>query len=309
MLDVMMPGLDGVSVVKRLRGDGIDIPVCMLSARDEVEDRVAGLQAGADDYLVKPFAIAELTARLEALLRRRGAEGAGPHMAGDVVVDPRRHIATRAGRELGLTRREFDLLDVFVRHPGQVLCARPAAVARVGLHDRRRDERRRRLRRLPAAQARERGRAADPPHRARRRLGAAAVRAPRSLRARIALAAVGAVALCGVLAGALLLAAVERDGRNQLDGELRERALSILRRPPDRDAYGHDRGAQSLLKGSGTFAQVAYDNGVSRRRATCRTMPPDVPEDDGFETVEIDGTPWRSLTTRSPWPAARGCRC
>ena len=96
-------------------------PVCMLSARDEVEDRVAGLQAGADDYLVKPFAIAELTARLEALLRRRGAEGAGPHMAGDVVVDPRRHVATRDGRELGLTRREFDLLDVFARHPGQVL--------------------------------------------------------------------------------------------------------------------------------------------------------------------------------------------
>ena len=121
VLDVMMPGLDGVSVVRRLRGDGIDVPVCMLSARDEVEDRVAGLQAGADDYLVKPFAIAELTARLEALLRRRGAEGAGPHMAGDLVVDPRRHIATRAGRELGLTRREFDLLDVFVRHPGQVL--------------------------------------------------------------------------------------------------------------------------------------------------------------------------------------------
>ena len=93
----------------------------MLSARDEVEDRVAGLQAGADDYLVKPFAIAEITARLKALLRRHGAEGAGPHMAGDIVVDPRRHVATRNGRELGLTRREFDLLDVFVRHPGQVL--------------------------------------------------------------------------------------------------------------------------------------------------------------------------------------------
>jgi DNA-binding response OmpR family regulator len=121
VLDVMMPGLDGVSVVKRLRSEGVDTPVCMLSARDEVEDRVAGLQAGADDYLIKPFAIAELTARLEALLRRHGTEGAGPHVAGDIVVDPRRHVATRAGRELGLTRREFDLLDVFVRHPGQVL--------------------------------------------------------------------------------------------------------------------------------------------------------------------------------------------
>src|SRR3954447_20998353 len=76
VLDVTMPRLDGVSVVRRLRSDGIDAPVCMLSARDEVEDRVAGLQAGADDYLVKPFAIAELTARLAALLGRSGGAGA-----------------------------------------------------------------------------------------------------------------------------------------------------------------------------------------------------------------------------------------
>src|SRR3954453_23093274 len=101
VLDVTMPRLDGVSVVKRLRSDGIDTPVCMLSARDEVDDRFAGLQAGADDYLVKPFAIAELTARLEALLRRQRAEGAGPHMAGDIVVDPRRPVAPRDGRAPG----------------------------------------------------------------------------------------------------------------------------------------------------------------------------------------------------------------
>ena len=116
-----MPDLDGVTVVRRLRAGGIDVPVCILSARDEVHDRVAGLQAGADDYLVKPFAIAELTARLHALLRRRGAPGAGPLVIGDVVVDSRRHVATRNGRDLGLTRREFDLLEVFARHPGQVL--------------------------------------------------------------------------------------------------------------------------------------------------------------------------------------------
>ena len=116
-----MPDLDGVSVVRRLRAGGIDVPVCILSARDEVDDRVAGLQAGADDYLVKPFAIAELTARLQALLRRRGNAGAGPLVVGDVVVDARRHVATRGGRDLGLTRREFDLLEVFARHPGQVL--------------------------------------------------------------------------------------------------------------------------------------------------------------------------------------------
>jgi DNA-binding response OmpR family regulator len=121
VLDVTMPDVDGVSVVRRLRADGLDVPVCILSARDDVADRVAGLQAGADDYLVKPFAIAELTARLHALLRRRGEPGPGPLLVGDLVVDPRRHVATRAGRELGLTRREFDLLEALARHQGQVL--------------------------------------------------------------------------------------------------------------------------------------------------------------------------------------------
>jgi DNA-binding response OmpR family regulator len=121
VLDVMMPDLDGVSVVRRMRADGLDVPVCILSARDEVEDRVAGLQAGADDYLVKPFALAELTARLNALLRRRGSDGAAPIVVGDLIVDPRRHLVTRGGRELEPTRREFDLIEVFARHPGQVL--------------------------------------------------------------------------------------------------------------------------------------------------------------------------------------------
>jgi DNA-binding response OmpR family regulator len=121
VLDVTMPDLDGVSVVRRLRADGIDTPVCILSARDEVEDRVAGLQAGADDYLVKPFALPELTARLNALLRRRGTSSDGPLTIGDIVIDSRRHVAARAGRELGLTRREWDLLETFARHPGQVL--------------------------------------------------------------------------------------------------------------------------------------------------------------------------------------------
>ncbi|MEA2450340.1 MAG: two-component system, OmpR family, response regulator PrrA [Thermoleophilaceae bacterium] len=121
VLDVTMPDLDGVSVLRRWRAEGLDVPVCILSARDEVHDRVAGLQAGADDYLVKPFALVELTARLQALLRRRGVQPDAPLSAGDVVVDPRRHMATRGGRDLELTRREFDLLDAFVRHPGQVL--------------------------------------------------------------------------------------------------------------------------------------------------------------------------------------------
>jgi DNA-binding response OmpR family regulator len=121
VLDVTMPDLDGVSVVRRMRAAGIDLPVCILSARDEVEDRVAGLQAGADDYLVKPFALPELTARLHALLRRRRADPNGPVIAGDLVVDARRRVATMDGREMDLTKREFELLEAFARHPGQVL--------------------------------------------------------------------------------------------------------------------------------------------------------------------------------------------
>jgi two-component system response regulator PrrA len=121
VLDVAMPDLDGVSVVRRLRADGCDLPVCILSALDEISDRVAGLQAGADDYVVKPFAVAELAARLHALLRRHRVEGNAPIVAGELVVDPRRRIVTLAGSEIELTRREFDLLEAFARHPGQVL--------------------------------------------------------------------------------------------------------------------------------------------------------------------------------------------
>lgn len=121
VLDVTMPDMDGVTVLKRMRSGGVDVPVCILSARDDVEDRVAGLQAGADDYLVKPFALAELTARLHALLRRRGTDGAATLVVGELVVDPRRHVAAIGGREMELTRREFELLATFARHPGQVL--------------------------------------------------------------------------------------------------------------------------------------------------------------------------------------------
>jgi signal transduction histidine kinase len=120
------------------------------------------------------------------------------------------------------------------------------------------------------------------------------VKLPGSLRARIALAAVAAVAVCGALAGGLLLAAVERDGRNQVDADLRERAASILRRG---DAYGRRQGGpEPLLRGSGTFAQVADGDEVTGRAGDIPATPPDVPEQEGFETIDIAGTPWRSLT-------------
>jgi DNA-binding response OmpR family regulator len=121
LLDLAMPDLDGLEVLRRLRAAGDDVPVCVLSARDEVDDRVRGLQAGADDYVVKPFALEEVTARLQALLRRRPATQDAAVSMGDVSLDPRARVARRGDRDLGLTRREFDLLHVFLRHPGEVL--------------------------------------------------------------------------------------------------------------------------------------------------------------------------------------------
>jgi two-component system response regulator PrrA len=125
VLDVVLPGIDGHTVAARLRAAGDDTPICILSARDEVADRVAGLQAGADDYLVKPFAIEELVARLHALLRRGAPKGAGGLLAfADLRIDPSRRIATRGGQPLELTRREFDLLEALARHAGLVLTRR-----------------------------------------------------------------------------------------------------------------------------------------------------------------------------------------
>jgi two-component system, OmpR family, sensor histidine kinase PrrB len=123
------------------------------------------------------------------------------------------------------------------------------------------------------------------------------MRLPGSLRARIALAAVAAVGVCGLLAGGLLLAAVERDGRNQVDADLRARADSILRRPGDAYGRGRDRG-ETLLRGSGTFAQVAYGNDVTSQAGDVPDQPLDVPEQAGLETIDIAGTPWRSLTLK-----------
>jgi len=126
VLDVGMPDLNGRAVCARLRADGVRTPILILSARDEVDDRVAGLQAGADDYLVKPFAVEELVARLHALLRRGadGTDGVDPSAAvavGDLVVDPAARSARRGGRELVLTRREFDLLEALARNAGIVM--------------------------------------------------------------------------------------------------------------------------------------------------------------------------------------------
>ena len=124
VLDLAMPDLDGLEVLRRMRDAGHEVPVCILSARDEVEDRVRGLETGADDYVVKPFAIEEVAARLHALLRRRPAPPTGRLEAGDLVVDPAAARAERAGRDLELTRRELELLALFVARPGEILTRR-----------------------------------------------------------------------------------------------------------------------------------------------------------------------------------------
>jgi len=122
VLDVLMPGVDGLEVCRRLRGAGLRTPILMLTARDAVADRVRGLDAGADDYLVKPFALDELRARLRALLRRAGpAAGTDLLRFEDVELDPAGHTVRRGARDVELTRTEFLLLELFLRHPRQVL--------------------------------------------------------------------------------------------------------------------------------------------------------------------------------------------
>ncbi len=120
VLDVMMPGGDGIEICERLRAEGDRLPVLMLTARDAVRDRVAGLDAGADDYLVKPFANEELLARVRALIRRAGGGGETLEFA-DLELDLATRDARRAGREIELSPIEFELLEFFLRHPRQVL--------------------------------------------------------------------------------------------------------------------------------------------------------------------------------------------
>jgi two-component system response regulator MprA len=123
ILDVLMPGIDGLEVCRRLRADGNPVPVLMLTARAEVDSRVAGLDAGADDYLPKPFALAELLARLRALLRRAGSDDAGAEVLrfSDLQLDLGTREVRRGNVPIDLTRTEFALLELFLRNPRQVL--------------------------------------------------------------------------------------------------------------------------------------------------------------------------------------------
>lgn len=121
LLDLMLPGRDGLQVLTTIRGQGVETPVLVLTARDALEDRVAGLDGGADDYLVKPFAFAEVLARIRALLRRGRATETVRLTLGDLEMNLVARKVTRAGRTVDLTVREFELLEYLLRHEGQVV--------------------------------------------------------------------------------------------------------------------------------------------------------------------------------------------
>ena len=234
ILDVLMPGIDGLEVCRRLRAGGNAVPVLMLTARAEVDSRVAGLDAGADDYLPKPFALAELLARLRALLRR----AANGDDASDVLrfADLELHLGTREVRRgslsIELTRTEFSLLELFLRNPRQVL-TRSIIFERVWGYDfgptsnsldvyigylRRKTE--------------DGGCASPHPHRARRRVRASRVM---TFRARIAVSAAAAVALTVVAASILLYLVAREQIRAPVDEALEARAAQISLQPLARD--------------------------------------------------------------------------
>ena len=121
VLDVMLPGIDGFETCRRLRQEGVWAPVLMLTARDAIDDRVAGLDGGADDYLTKPFSFAELLARLRALARRGPVERPTVLEVGDLRLDPAARRVWRGDSEVSLSAKEFQLLETFMRHPGEVL--------------------------------------------------------------------------------------------------------------------------------------------------------------------------------------------
>ncbi len=122
ILDVMLPGRDGFEILSTVRNQGMRIPVLLLTARDRVEDRVQGLDQGADDYLVKPFAFPELLARVRALLRRGTGETATARTrVADLEIDAANHVVTRAGQKIDLTAREYDLLEYLFRHQGRIV--------------------------------------------------------------------------------------------------------------------------------------------------------------------------------------------
>ncbi len=271
ILDILMPGVDGLEVCRRLRSAGNEVPVLMLTARAEVDSRVAGLDAGADDYLPKPFALAELLARLRALLRRTAGDSTDAVRFADLELDPGTREVRRAGHLIELTRTEFSLLELFLRNPRQVL-TRSIIFERVwgfdfGPSSNSLDVYIGYLRRKTEA-----GRRVAPhPHRAR-----CGVRVARgmSFRARIAIAAAGAVALAVVLASILVFFVVRDQLRTQIDEALESRAEQIAHIPIHefesssgetyvtllRPGFGEPASSMQVVKADGEILRTPVDD-------------------------------------------------
>ena len=170
VLDVMMPRLDGLEVCRQLRSTGDDLPILVLTARDSVSERVAGLDAGADDYLPKPFALEELLARMRALLRRRTPDDDAESPAltfSDLSLDPVTREVTRGHRQISLTRTEFALLEMLIANPAAGAHPQPHPRGSLGVRLPHVRQCARGVRRIPTPQDRSRRRAATDPHRAR----------------------------------------------------------------------------------------------------------------------------------------------
>ena len=222
VLDVAMPGVDGLGVCRRVRAKGLALPILLLTARDAVEDRVAGLDAGADDYLVKPFAAEELLARLRALLRR-GQEPGETLAVGDVIFDVRSRLAARAGRDLDLSAREADLLELLLRNARNVV-PREMALDRVwGGPASSKPQRRRSLRLVSPAEARRPTADRDGAGRRVQARGMTGL----SIRSRAVIAAALSILLAVVSLGIAVDFVVERHLRHSLDSSLRRRAVAV----------------------------------------------------------------------------------
>ncbi len=296
VLDVGLPGISGIEVCQYLRRQEIDVPILILSARDEVGDRVAGLQAGADDYLVKPFDLSELVARVAALLRRSVLRPTTTAVLrlGDLRIDADRRSAFVGDELLDLTRREFDLLLALATNPGVVLSRLAVARTRVGVRLRRRHQRRRCLHRLSPSETR-RSRPATAS--SQRCAGVGFVlEVPMKLATRTGLAALGASALAIVVLSNVVATQFERVLRERVDERLTERAeLSA----PILVAVG-DRISVSELNGVIESARVVTGVGTDEMRTVVVGPQPDgdlpAVAAAGLRTVEVGDESWRLLT-------------
>jgi two-component system response regulator PrrA len=311
VLDVRMPPPDGIELCRRLRARGEDVPVLMLSALEDVDDRVRGLAAGADDYVVKPFALRELEPRLRALLRRLPPEGSSTLRVGALRIEPDARTASVDGRTLELTRREFDLLEVFARNSGLVLSRSRLLKLVWGYDFDVRTDCRRYVHQLLAPKARGRWTAAADSHRPGCRLRTAPCRriAPvmkrwrSGLSTRVAIVVAALVALAVLLAGTVLLRVAERDLLAAQDTQLRA-AVRVVAPLAERL---RDQTVRPRVTATVEQRAARLDGGLRMEWPDGgEVVVGDLPDASaltaaaGVATLEDSGQRWRILTTELP---------